>query len=75
MSTRGRSLSPRDRGGSDIEMRNASRTPEPRDTFGPKVVVISNLTKNVLVPHLKSIFGFYGDIRKVDLPTYRKSES
>ncbi len=75
MSARGRSFSPRDRGGSDVEMRGASRSLDSRDNYGSKVVVISNLTKNVLVTHLKSIFGFYGDIRKVDLPTYRKSES
>ncbi|KAF8305450.1 hypothetical protein DL93DRAFT_2066268, partial [Clavulina sp. PMI_390] len=36
-----------------------------------KVVVISNLTRNVMAEHLKTVFGFYGEIRKVDLPTYR----
>lgn len=43
-------------------------------TSSHKVVVVSNLTRNVLAAHLKSIFGFYGDVRKVDLPTYRSSE-
>lgn len=41
----------------------------------PKVVVVSGLSRNVVAAHLKSIFGHYGDVRKVDLPVYRSSES
>ncbi|THH23165.1 hypothetical protein EUX98_g8017 [Antrodiella citrinella] len=38
-----------------------------------KVVVVTNLTRNVVESHLQTIFGFYGDITKVDLPMYGKS--
>jgi hypothetical protein len=37
-----------------------------------KVVVITNLTRNVVETHLKTIFSFYGEITKVDLPLYVK---
>ena len=37
-----------------------------------KVVVITNLTRNVLEPHLQAIFGFYGEIVKADVPLYAK---
>ncbi|KAF9509514.1 hypothetical protein BS47DRAFT_1396851 [Hydnum rufescens UP504] len=74
MSTRGRSPSPRAINGSDVEMRNASRSPEARTrTSSAKVVVISNLTRNVLAAHLQAIFSFYGEVRKVDLPVHRRT--
>jgi RNA-binding protein with serine-rich domain 1 len=38
----------------------------------PKVVVITNLTRNVVEGHLRVIFGFYGEVVKVDLPMYAK---
>ncbi|KAF8591420.1 hypothetical protein K439DRAFT_1326667, partial [Ramaria rubella] len=38
-----------------------------------KVVVITNLTRNVVEIHLRTIFGIYGDIKKIDLPLYGKS--
>ncbi|KAH9918242.1 uncharacterized protein BXZ73DRAFT_92291 [Epithele typhae] len=38
-----------------------------------KVVVVSSLTRNVLEPHLQTIFGFYGDILKMSVPLYVKS--
>ncbi|KAF7331816.1 RNA-binding domain-containing protein [Mycena kentingensis (nom. inval.)] len=44
---------------------------DPRD--GPRVIVITNLTRNVAEVHLKAIFGFYGDIVQMDLPTFGKS--
>ncbi len=37
-----------------------------------KVVVIANLTRNVVETHIQSIFGFYGEVVKIDLPTYVK---
>lgn len=38
----------------------------------PKVVVITNLTRNVVEAHLRVIFGFYGEVVKIDLPMYAK---
>ncbi|EPQ59386.1 hypothetical protein GLOTRDRAFT_33824 [Gloeophyllum trabeum ATCC 11539] len=38
-----------------------------------RVVVVTNLTRNVVEAHLKTIFGFYGEITKVDLPLFGKS--
>ncbi|KAI0723201.1 hypothetical protein C8Q76DRAFT_614893, partial [Earliella scabrosa] len=38
-----------------------------------KVVIVTNLTRNVVEAHLQAIFGFYGDIVKIDLPLYGKS--
>lgn len=35
-----------------------------------KVIIVTNLTRNVLVSHLKTIFAFYGEISKIDLPLY-----
>lgn len=35
-----------------------------------KVVIVAGLTRNVRVAHLKEIFGTYGEITGVDLPTY-----
>ena len=37
-----------------------------------KAVVITNLTRNVVETHLRVIFGFYGEVVKIDLPTYAK---
>ena len=37
-----------------------------------KVVVVANLTRNVVETHLKSVFGFYGEIIKIELPIYAK---
>lgn len=37
-----------------------------------KVVVITNLTRNVAETHLSSIFGFYGEVVKIDLPVFGK---
>ena len=37
-----------------------------------RVVMVTNLTRNVVEAHLQTIFGFYGQILKVDLPVYGK---
>lgn len=37
-----------------------------------KVVIITNLTRNVVESHLHTIFGFYGPIIKIDLPLFGK---
>ncbi|KIP07017.1 hypothetical protein PHLGIDRAFT_71758, partial [Phlebiopsis gigantea 11061_1 CR5-6] len=38
-----------------------------------KVVVVTNLTRNVVEAHLQTIFNFYGAITKIDLPLFGKS--
>ena len=66
MSTRGRSASPPPR---DVDMdvdRQSDGKPD------AKVVVVANLTRNVVETHLQSIFGFYGEIIKIELPIYAK---
>jgi hypothetical protein len=40
-----------------------------------KVVIVTNLTRNVVEPHLRSIFGVYGEISKIDLPLFGKCAS
>jgi RNA-binding protein with serine-rich domain 1 len=37
-----------------------------------KVVVVTNLTRNVVEAHLQIVFGFYGEISKIDLPLFGK---
>ena len=37
-----------------------------------KVVVVTNLTRNVVEAHLQTIFNFYGEITKIDLPLFGK---
>lgn len=72
---RGRSPSPRtlnNTNGSDAEMRSVS--PEMRHENDYKVVIVSNLTRNVAEAHLRTIFSFYGDIKKVDIPLFAKCE-
>ncbi|KAI0638086.1 hypothetical protein C8Q77DRAFT_1089259 [Trametes polyzona] len=71
MSSRGRSLSPRPLRDEDVDMDRGSRSP-PRNPKA-KVVVVTNLTRNVVESHLHSIFGFYGDLVRVDLPVFGKS--
>lgn len=80
--SRGRSESPRkldNSRDSDEEMRSVSRSPAPRDHDGskpgPKVIIVLNLTRNVADPHLRAIFGLYGEIRKIDLPLHAKCAS
>ncbi|KAJ3981540.1 hypothetical protein F5890DRAFT_1417479, partial [Lentinula detonsa] len=38
-----------------------------------KVIIINNLTRNIVETHLRTVFGFYGQIVKLDLPLYTKS--
>ena len=66
MSTKGRSASPPSR---DVDVDMEKQSDEKPD---PKVIVVTNLTRNVVEPHLQSIFGFYGEVIKIDLPTYVK---
>ena len=40
-----------------------------------KVVIVTNLTRNVVQEHLQTIFGFYGEIVKLDLPLFGKCAS
>ncbi|PIL37060.1 hypothetical protein GSI_00752 [Ganoderma sinense ZZ0214-1] len=68
MSVRGRSLSPRPLRDEDVDMDGS-----PPANSNAKVVIVTNLTRNVMEPHLQAIFGFYGEIVKVDLPVYGKS--
>jgi RNA recognition motif-containing protein len=37
-----------------------------------RVVIITNLSRNVVETHLKTIFGFYGEIVQIDLPVFGK---
>ena len=50
----------------DVEMDVANTTEKP----DAKVVIVTNLTRNVVQAHLRTIFGFYGEITKLDLPLY-----
>jgi RNA-binding protein with serine-rich domain 1 len=67
MSARGRSGSPASRDG-DVDM-DRPRNGDKRDA---KVVLVTNLTRNVVEGHLKTIFGFYGELVKVDVPMFGK---
>ncbi|KAJ7283849.1 hypothetical protein C8J57DRAFT_1121642 [Mycena rebaudengoi] len=66
--SRGRSVSPRPIQDVDMEVDK-----NPSDKSSAKVVVITNLTRNVVEAHLKTIFAFYGDIVQIDLPVFAKS--
>lgn len=71
MSTRGRSTSPHPLENhkphdGDVDMDSA-------DNANAKVVTVTNLTRNVVESHLRAIFSFYGEIVKLDLPTFTKS--
>ena len=69
MSTRGRSTSPHPLHDVDVDMENGT-TEKPN----AKVVIVTHLTRNVVEAHLQTIFGFYGEIAKIDLPVYPKCE-
>ena len=70
MSARGRSTSPHPLHDADVDMENGAT-----DKPNAKVVIVTNLTRNVVESHLQTIFGFYGEIAKIDLPIYQKCES
>ncbi|KAF8897302.1 hypothetical protein BD779DRAFT_366598 [Infundibulicybe gibba] len=69
MSTRGRSTSPKPL--HDVDMAPADN--KDSEKLDAKVVIITGLTRNVVEFHLQTIFGFYGQITKVDLPLFGKS--
>jgi RNA-binding protein with serine-rich domain 1 len=51
----------------DVEMTDNAVITEKPDA---KVVIVTNLTRNVVQAHLQTIFGFYGEITKLDLPLF-----
>lgn len=62
-------------GENDVDMdakSDRTRSPSPATKPGAKVVVVTNLTRNICEAHLHAVFGFYGSISKVDLPIYPK---
>ena len=65
-SDRGRSQSPRQLNDGDVDMGNGNF--EKKEDC--KVVTVANLTRNVVEAHLRMIFGFYGDIVKIELPLF-----
>ncbi|KAI9574906.1 hypothetical protein HD554DRAFT_2034821 [Boletus coccyginus] len=67
MSDRGRSRSPKPLHEADVDMDHSD------DKKDAKVVVVNGLSRNVAHTHLQTIFGFYGEIVKIDLPLYTKS--
>ena len=71
MTDRGRSISPKPLSNhdGDIDMDVEGGVSGKVDAKG---VVVTNLTRNVFETHLRTIFGFYGEIVKVDLPLYGK---
>jgi RNA recognition motif-containing protein len=64
--SRGRSSSPRQSKGMDMDVDNRSS----EGKSDSKVIIVNNLTRNVVEAHLKMIFGSYGEVVKVDLPLY-----
>lgn len=66
MSDRGRSRSPKPLHDGDVDMEHDD------DKKDVKVVVVNGLSRNVVYAHLQTIFGFYGEIVKIDLPLYTK---
>ena len=62
-------MSPRPLNDDDVDMDNGGLAQEKPHA---KVVVVTNLTRNVVEAHLRAIFGFYGEVQKVDLPVFGK---
>jgi hypothetical protein len=84
MSARGRSTSPHPLRDEDVEMDTSSNNGKVDlgnsnsngvDKPDAKVVIVTNLTRNVVQEHLQTIFGFYGEITKLDLPLFGKCEN
>jgi hypothetical protein len=50
----------------DVDTKPTANKPNAR------VVIITNLSRNVVETHLKTIFGFYGEIVQIDLPVFGK---
>ena len=53
------------------DLENSNETNDPVS----KVVVVTNLTRKVVQEHLQTIFGFYGEVLKLDLPLFGKCTS
>ena len=68
MSERGRSTSPHPIGDADVDMENGGGLAKSH----AKVVIVTNLTRNVVESHLQVVFGFYGQVTKIDLPVFGK---
>ena len=68
--SRGRSISPHPLHDGDVDMENGNSS----EKLNAKVVIVTNLTRNVVESHLRTIFSFYGEITKVDLPLFAKCE-
>ena len=62
-------MSPRPLNDDDVDMDNGGLAQEKPHA---KVVVVTNLTRNVVEAHLRAIFGSYGEVQKVDLPVFGK---
>ncbi|KAG9285866.1 hypothetical protein G9A89_013291 [Geosiphon pyriformis] len=72
--SRSRSYSP-SRSRSLTHSRSRSRSPYQRRRASPPPltkIIVEKLTKNVTVAHLTEIFGSFGHINHIDLPTNRK---
>ncbi|KAG6378503.1 hypothetical protein JVT61DRAFT_12764 [Boletus reticuloceps] len=67
MSDRGRSRSPKPLHDADVDMEHGD------DRKDAKVVLVNGLSRSVAQTHIQTIFGFYGEIVKIDLPLFTKS--
>ncbi|KAF7793634.1 hypothetical protein EIP86_004749 [Pleurotus ostreatoroseus] len=67
--SRGRSTSPHPLHDADVDMDVDTKIEKP----DARVVIVTNLTRNVVEAHLQTIFSFYGEITKIDLPLFGKS--
>ena len=84
MSVRGRSTSPHPLRDEDVEMdspfdnnNDSNEKVDPNGVTKPdaKVVIVTNLTRSVVQEHLQTIFGFYGEIVKLDVPLFGRCSS
>ena len=55
-----------------VDLENSNSNSNGPNKPDAKVVIVDNLTKNVVQEHLQTIFGFYGEIVKLDLPLFGK---
>ncbi|KAM6495537.1 hypothetical protein JOM56_008243, partial [Amanita muscaria] len=65
--------SPKDDEDMDIDKNASPLHKSPITESDRKVVIVTNLTRNVVESHVQTIFGFYGQIVKIDLPLFGKS--
>ena len=66
--SRGRSTSPHPLHDADVDMDADNKIEKPN----AKVVIVTNLSRNVVEKHLQTIVSFYGEVVKVDLPLFAK---